>query len=124
MPIQELYHGAEADEILSIIKEGLIRPHGGEIYFGKQESQYPALFQYGADTSRGARFVIKLRVEVPDACNLRPFARHGAPRDAWKLETNSPLKAEVLRLFVQQKPGSPIQTFEGSGIADCLHRKK
>jgi hypothetical protein len=123
MNTKELYHGTKADNILSIMKEGLIRPNNGKIYCARSESEYPTLFQYGADTSRGAAFVIKVRAELLDNSRFKAVSRPGAPRDAWALETGLPLKVEVLKLYVRIRPGEPVRTLEAPQIAEYLRPK-
>jgi hypothetical protein len=116
----DLFHGTKGDNILSIQKEGLIRPANGEIYFGRRESQFHSLFQYGADTSRSAAFVIKARVQLPDLQTLKPLSRLGAPADAWVVNTTAPLRAEILQLFVRIRPGEPILAIAPAEIANYL----
>jgi hypothetical protein len=114
MQIQDLYHGTTASSVLSIMNERAIRPSNGEIYFIKQESQLHQAFAWGADTSRGAAFVIKVRAQVPDGLSLKPKSRPGAPADTWVLATDKPIAVEVLRLYVRYKPGEPIETTDGA----------
>lgn len=120
MAHHDLYHGTDGDSILAITKEKLIRPNNGEVYFGRQESQLFQLFQYGADRSRSAAFVIKVRVSILEAQRLDHVSRPGAPADAWVVRTTSPLPAEVLKLYVRVRPGDPILTFEGAKITEYL----
>lgn len=120
MIFQELYHGTKGDGILAIMREGVIRPNNGEIYFGRHESQFHNLFQYGADVSRSAAFVIRVKVQLPEPRSLKPISRPGAPQDAWVVNTQTPLRAEVLELFVRVRPGEPVLKFAASQIADYL----
>jgi|SRR5262249_30959955 len=113
MAIQEFFHGTNANNILSILREGVIRPHQGAIYIGRFESQFHWLFQYGADTSRGAAFVIKVRAHLTGTCAPKRVSRPGAPVDAWVLETNMPIRVEILQLFVRHRPGEPIEVKNG-----------
>lgn len=53
MKIQELYHGATGDNVLAILKSGVLKPVNGEIFFVKQESQPHTCFVHGADTRIG-----------------------------------------------------------------------
>lgn len=114
MRSEELYHGTKGDNILSILSSGVIRPRDGEIYFGKWESQFHTLFPYGGDLSRGAAFVIKVKVQIPDSLRLRPGgSRAGAPTDTWVLDTSQPIAAQVLKLYVRSKPGQPLKIVDG-----------
>ena len=80
--------------------------------FVKQESQLHTCFVHGADLSRGAAFVIKARVHIPENLSLKPAPKPGNP-DAWILQTDRPVAVEVLKLFVRHKPGEPLEMFEG-----------
>ena len=114
MHIQELYHGTTGDNILGILKEGVIRPSNREIYFVRHESQLHTAFAYGADLTRGAAFVIKVKAKIPDGVNLKPKSRPGAPQDTWLLETDKPIAVEVLTLYVRTKPGVPVELKSGA----------
>jgi hypothetical protein len=46
MATLELYRGTRPDNILSILREGLVRPQNGQIYVGRFESQFHWLFQF------------------------------------------------------------------------------
>jgi hypothetical protein len=111
MKILELYHGTGADSILAIMKDGLMKPNRGVIYFVRQESQLHTCFAHGADSSRKAAFAIKLKVRIPDDFALTPVVRPGNP-DTWILKTNAPVSVDVLRLFVR-KLGEPTEVIEG-----------
>ena len=124
MASQDLYHGTKAANVLAIIREGVIRPKDGVIYFGKHESQYHNLFQYGADVSRNAAFVIKVRVQLPENSRLEPLLRPGAPQDAWILSTQVPVRAEVLELFARTKIGAPPLKFTASQVAEYLRPRE
>jgi hypothetical protein len=112
MKIQDLYHGAPANELLGILKDGAMKPSNGEICFVKQESQFHTCFVHGADRTRGAAFVIKARVYIPDDLTLKPDPRKGNI-DTWILQTDKPVKVEALKLFVRHKPGTPLEIVEG-----------
>lgn len=113
MATQELYHGAKGDNILGILREGSIRPQDGKIYFGRLESQFSSLFRHGGDIARGASFVIKVRAHLPQNCSPRRSTGPGAGPDDWLVETNTPVKVEVLQLFVRHRPGEPIEVKTG-----------
>jgi len=114
MQMLELYHGTTANNILSIMKQHAIYPSNREVYFIRQESQLHSAFAYGADVSRDAAYVIKVRVTLPHGLSLKPKARVGAPADAWVVETDKAIPVEVLRLYVRHKPGQPIEVKDGA----------
>jgi len=109
MSTQELYHGTKGDNVLRILREGVIRPTDGQIFFCKQESQWGTLFAHGGDTSRDAAFVIKVRVHISDDRHLKARVTPGVP-DTWVLATNTPVKGEILALLIRRRPGSPVET--------------
>jgi len=114
VPVQDLYHGTLASAVLSIMREGVIRPSNGEIYFIRQESQLHNAFLYGADVSRHAAFVIKVRANIPDGLSLKRLDRQGAPLDTWVAKTSKPIAVEVLRLYVRRKIYEPLEIKDGS----------
>ncbi|HEY6466407.1 MAG TPA: hypothetical protein VIY69_10480 [Candidatus Acidoferrales bacterium] len=106
MRVHDLYHGSNGDKILAIIREGVMRPNNGVLFFGRFESQYPHLFQYGADSKRGASYVIKVRVSLPEGAELKSHVRGGAPSDSWLLETRQVVSCQVLELYIREKGNS------------------
>ncbi|MGA9390045.1 MAG: hypothetical protein WBV69_06320 [Candidatus Sulfotelmatobacter sp.] len=123
MKTQDLYHGTSADNILGILKDGVMKPAGGEIFFVRQESQIHTCFVHGADRSRGAAFVVKVKIHIPDHIGLKPVPKTGNP-DAWVLQANIPVKTEVIELFVRRKPGVPLEVIKGRDlIVSYLQRR-
>jgi D-alanyl-D-alanine carboxypeptidase len=112
MPTQELYHGTKGDSVLRILRERLIRPKDGQIFFCKQESQLHTLFVHGADVSRDAAFVIKVKVHIADHDQLKPRVTPGVS-DTWVLASSTPVKAEIEALFIRPRPGQPVETVTG-----------
>ena len=64
METRDLFHGTNGDNILAIMREGLLRPnHEGKIYFS--ERRFDSVLMHGADMKRKATFAVKLRVTIP-----------------------------------------------------------
>jgi len=112
MAAQELYHGTKGDNVLRILRGGVIRPKDGQIFFCKQDSQLQTLFVHGADASRDAAFVIKVKVHIPGHDQLKPRVTPGVP-DTWVLTTSTPVKAEIEALLIRRRPGQPFATVTG-----------
>jgi len=122
MPQHELYHGSTGDRILAIIQQGVMLPNNGVLFFGRFESQYPSLFQYGADLTRGACYVVKVRVHLPDGTELKQHARAGAPIDSWTIEAREPLTCQVLELYVRPKGGGEVHRVPATKIPTYLEQ--
>jgi hypothetical protein len=123
MRSEDLYHGTNGDHILGIMRQSLMTPTNGEIFFVKHDSEVHTCFVHGADAVRSAAFVVKVRVEFPDNIPFKAEPRHGN-RDAWVLKTTSPVRAQVLKLFVRFRPGQPMQTVDGAAkIREYLEPK-
>jgi len=112
MPIEVLYHGTNGDNALRILRQGIMRPRDGRIFFCKHESQLPTLFMHGADTSRHAAFVIRAKVHIPAHDQFKAVATPGVP-DTWVLRTHAPVKAEIDALLIRRKPGELVSTVTG-----------
>jgi hypothetical protein len=114
MTTQELYHRTKGDNILHILREGVIRPKDGQIFFCKWESQLHTLFVHGVDDFRdGHAFVIKVKVHFHSHDQLQPCVTSGVP-DTWVLSTSTPVKAEIEALLIRRRPGQPVETVIGS----------
>jgi hypothetical protein len=123
MRSEDLYHGANGEHILGILKQGMMTPVNGELFFVKHDSQLQTCFVHGADQARSAAFVVKLRVEFPEGTPFKAEPRHGN-LDTWVLRTASPVRVQVLKLFVRFRPGQPLHTVDGAAkIREYLEPK-
>ena len=120
----DLYHGSTGDRILAIIQQGVMRPNNGVLFFGRFESQYHHLFRHGTDRDRGACYVIKVRVHLPDGAELKQLARSGAPVDSWTIEVQEPLSCQVLELYVRPKGDGEILKVPATKIPSYLGRNE
>src|SRR5688572_16427447 len=99
MSTEVVYHGANGDNILSIIHSGEMRPaDDGRIFFARFE--WANALMHGADSLRRETFVIKVRVHVPPEAGRRYESTDGV-RDTLILETRVPVRTEVLELHVR-----------------------
>ena len=111
MQIRELYHGTNGDNILHIIRLGVLWPNGeGKIYFS--EGQFDSVLMHGADMKRKATFAIKLRVTFPETAALQLAATMGVA-DTLIVKTGVPVEAEVLELYVREPGGSTVKVVKG-----------
>jgi hypothetical protein len=96
--VHELYHGSPADGILSIINSNSMRPDTQhEVYFSER---FEDALQHGADTSRGASFVFKAEVTIPDGASVKRLSKPGNPLTVL-VTTSLPLATKVLELYVR-----------------------
>jgi hypothetical protein len=97
----QLYHGTNADNIISIINHHQIKPnYQKEIFFGRYD--WRVLFMHGGDTSRKAAFVISVEVDIPNEIKKQFTSTQGV-QNTLKVVTNVPLPAKVLELFVRKR---------------------
>jgi hypothetical protein len=102
MAIRQLYHGADGDEILSIIRSREMRPNrDNEIFFGDFEYDRTQLYFQGTDTRRKASFVIKVEINIPDDVRHYRKPTPGVP-NTFVLQTSNPLPVEVLEMYVRK----------------------
>jgi hypothetical protein len=97
----QLYHGANGDNILSILKNRYIKPGDqNEVFFGR--FNYRALYMHGGDIRRKASFVIAVEVDMPAEVKKQFTATSGV-QDTLKVITPVHLPAKVLELFVRRR---------------------
>ena len=113
MNILDVYHGTKGDDILTIIKRGVLRPNkSGEIYFVQHD--VTGAMQYGVDESRMACYAIRVRVEVPLTATMEQLERSGAPRDTLRVTTPLPIKAEVTEMYIRTPGQAQLRTIKGT----------
>lgn len=110
------YHGARGDKILSIMRDGKLKPSEGAIFLGRNDMS--RCFMHGGDTSRHAAFVIELRLSFSGAqVQARTTSTQGVP-DTLLLQTNEEVPVEVVTLYVRkpnpdaEEEGGPRFTLE------------
>jgi hypothetical protein len=109
--IRELYHGGNGDKILEIIQSGQIQPDWEhKLYFSEDRD---SAFMHGPDSKRKLTFVVKVRVQIPPETNLERTATPGVSRTL-KLTTSTPIRAEVLELYIRTPRSSTVQVVHGS----------
>ena len=106
----EVYHGANGDNILSIIRDGVMRPDSNrEIYFSATNED---VFQHGGDIKRNATFGFKARITLPAGATQRRESRQGNPR-AVIVTSTLPVPTEILELYVRLPRASNYETIHG-----------
>ena len=72
-----LFHGAEGDNILGIIRDGCMRPDlHCQVYFSER---FDDALQHGADRKRGASFAFRATVVIPAGASVSRTSRPGNP---------------------------------------------
>lgn len=108
------FHGADADEVVSIIESGVLRPKNNQLFFSRYS--WESCLKYGADRRRGASFVIKVRISAPTEATT-VFCETPGTRDTAVIRTDRPIPAEVLELYVRRmRKDEPAQLERVSGI--------
>jgi|SRR5579872_3729626 len=111
MEMRDLYHGTTGDNILQIIRLGVLRPNAeGKIFFS--ERHFEAVLMHGADIRRRATFAVKLRVTLPPTAALERKETAGVS-DTLVVETTVPLHVHVLELYIREPRGSTVTTVRG-----------
>jgi hypothetical protein len=96
----EYFHGTKGDNILNIIETGQIFPGKDQkIFLGRYS--WESCMMHGADRSRHASFVIKIRI-VPSDDVRRIFRETNGVRDAVEIQTDKPIPVEVLQMYVRR----------------------
>ena len=109
-----LYHGTKGDNILGILRTGVITPGSdGKIWFARYK--WDSALMHGADALRGASFVIKVRVHIPDTAIRRYTATQGVA-DTLIIETSQPVRAEVLKLHARTARDFSFRHFVGEKL--------
>jgi hypothetical protein len=94
------FHGANGDKILSIIATGQLRPNEKNEVFCSR-FRWESCLMHGADLMRKASFVIKVSIETPADVGQSLVQTPGV-RDTVVFQTDTPLPAKVLELFVRR----------------------
>ena len=112
MQTRDLYHGTNGDNILEIIRLGVLKPNAeGKIFFS--ESRFDSVLMHGADLRRKATFAVKLRVTIAPPAVLQHVTTPGV-RDTLVVSTTMPLRVQVLELYVREPRASTIKTIRGT----------
>jgi hypothetical protein len=105
-----LFHGTPGDNVLSILATGSLQPGRDQrVYFSPFE--WADVLSYGADASRGANFVIKVRVVLPDEVEKELTSRPGVA-NTLIATTSASLRAEVLEMYVRRFSATNQFVFE------------
>jgi hypothetical protein len=103
MNTRQIYHGANGDKILSIIRTGKMNPdRQNEIFVSDISYDRARLFMHGADTRRKAAFVIKIEATIPPGLSSYRKPTPGVP-NTLVLVTSVPIPVKVLELYVRKQ---------------------
>ena|SRR5208337_1056135 len=110
MKIYELYHGADGDEILSIIRDASMRPNAEhEIFFSER---FDDALQHGGDRKRKLTFAVKAQISLPATASLKRTSKPGNPLTVI-VTTTMPLPASILELYVRTPHQQHLQVVKG-----------
>ena len=99
MSTDVLYHGTNGDNILSIIKSGEMRSGAdGKVFFAR--FRWDSALMHGPDSKRGASFVVKVEIELPDGA-VRSYESTKGVNDTLVIITTCPIPTKVLELHVR-----------------------
>jgi hypothetical protein len=96
----EYFHGTPGDNVLKILDSGVLKPgRNGSIFLGRYS--WESCMRHGADTRRRESYVIRIRIgELSDATRI--FRETHSVRDAVEIQTDQPVRVEVLELYVRR----------------------
>lgn len=111
MKTYELYHGTDGDNILSILRDGSMRPHAGhEIFFSER---FEDALQHGGDLKRKLTFAFKAQVVLPSTASLERTAKPGNPLTVI-VKSIAPLPTTILELYVRTPHQQHLQVVKGA----------
>jgi hypothetical protein len=112
MQVRDLYHGTNGDNILEIMRLGVLKPNlQGKLFFS--EWRFDSVLMHGADSRRKATFAVKLRVTIVPPAVLQQAATAGVS-DTLIVSTTLPLRAQVLELYVREPRATTVKTIRGT----------
>jgi hypothetical protein len=98
MKIYELYHGTDGDSILSIIRDGFMRPNAEHKMFFSE--RFDDALQHGGDLKQKLTFAFKAQVTLPGTASLERTTKPGNPLTV--IVTSSVnLPTTILELYVR-----------------------
>src|SRR5260370_17553287 len=98
MKTYELYHGTDGDRILSIIRDGLMRPNAEHKTFFSE--RFEDALQHGGDIKRKLTFAFKAQVTLPPVASLERTTKPGNPLTVI-VNSISPLPTTILHLHLR-----------------------
>ena len=114
----EVFHGSPGSSILSILREGAIRPDPTHhVYFS---ARYEDALQHGADVVLRASFAFRAEVTIPDTASFERVSKPGNPLTIL-VTTNVPLSLRILELYVRLGKVGAFQIKRVAG-ADAIRR--
>jgi hypothetical protein len=109
MNIRKLWHGADGEKILHILKTGNILPDSqNEIYF--DESNYANCFVHGTDSKRKSSFVLAVEAEL-EGIHFYRAQKPGNPTTL-VVKTPTPFPIKVLGMHIRSGSRSDGFNFE------------
>lgn len=111
MTTRELYHGANGDNILHILRARSMQPDSqGRMFFS--EYRYDSVLMHGGDLKRMLTLAIKVRVQLPSEDVVERVATPGVA-DTLVIRTTVPIVADVLELYVRRPNAPNVEVVHG-----------
>jgi hypothetical protein len=105
-----LFHGTDGDSILSILREGAMRPDARhELYFSVTHED---VFAHGGDAKRHAAFGFKAEVTLPPGASQRRVPT-STNRITVVVTSALPVPVRILELYMRPAKSSALQTIRG-----------
>jgi hypothetical protein len=117
MKICELYHGTDGDSILSIMRDGLMRPNTEHKMFFSE--RFEDALQHGGDMKRKLTFAFKAQVSLPPSASLERTAKPGNPLTVI-VNSITPLPTTVLELYVRTPHQQHLKIVRGTAAIKTL----
>ncbi len=110
MKTYELYHGTDGDSILSILRDGLMRPDAEHRVFFSE--RFEDALQHGGDLKRKLTFAFKAQVALPATASVERTTKPGNPLTVI-VNSTAPLPTTLLELYVRTPHQQHLQIVKG-----------
>jgi hypothetical protein len=111
MKTYDLYHGTDGDSILSILREGVMRPDAERRTFFSE--RFEDALQHGGDLKRKLTFAFKAQVALRLGATLERTSKPGNPLTVI-VNSPAPLPTTILELYVRTPHQQHLQVVKGA----------
>jgi hypothetical protein len=106
----DVFHGADGDAILGIIRDGSMHPAADHLIF--YSARLEDVFQHGGDRKRNACFGFKAKITLPAGASQKRAALDGNPL-AIVVTSTLPVPTQIFELYVRRVRSSEFETIRG-----------
>ena len=111
MKTYDFYHGTDGDSILSIIRDGSMRPNAEHKTFFSE--RFEDALQHGGDLKRKLTFAFKAQVVVPSTATLERTTKPGNPLTVI-VTSIAPLPTTILELYARTPHQQQLKIVKGA----------